>query len=135
MAFVNLARDMLADAISGGTSYTKFNNANSYLGVGNSATAYAAAQTNLQAAGAGSALRKAMDATYPQRTANALVYRSTFSTSDANFAWNEWGLFNGAGAGDPPTGAEMLNRLASSLGTKTAAATWILEVTITITLA
>lgn len=127
MPLVNLARDMLADAIIGGSSYTKFNNANAYLGVGDSSTAFAAAQTDLQAAT--NKHREAMDATYPQRSTNVLTFVATFETADANFAWNEWGIFNAASAG------EMLNRVVESLGTKTSAAEWELTVTLTLTLA
>lgn len=109
---------------------TFFNNANAYLGVGDSNTAEAATQTDLQAAS--NKLRKAMDATYPTHTdattsgAASIVFRSTFSTSDANWVWNEFGLFNGS------TGGRMLNRKVTSLGTKTSAATWQLTVTLTL---
>lgn len=118
MALVNLARDMAADAIIGGTTYTKFNNANCYLGVGDSTTAFAATQTDLQAAT--NKLRKAMDASYPQRAANVVTYKATFATGDANFAWQEVGTFNAAAAG------QMMSRNVTSLGTKTSAASWVL---------
>lgn len=127
MPMQNLARDMLMDAIIGGTTYTKYTNAAAHLGVGDSSTAHAAAQTDLQAAS--NKLRKAMDASYPQRSANQLTFRSTFATGDANFAWQEVGLFNAAAAG------EMLARYVASLGTKTSAATWVLTYSITLTLA
>lgn len=109
---------------------TFFNNGNAYLGVGDSSTAEAATQTDLQAAS--NKLRKAMDATYPQHTdattsgAATITFRSTFATSDANFAWAEWATFNGS------SGGRMLNRKVAALGTKTSAATWQLTVTISI---
>jgi hypothetical protein len=103
---------------------TAFNNANAHLGVGDSATAAAIGQTDLQAAT--NKLRKAMDATYPSVATNVLTARSTFATGDANWVWNEWGLFNAAAAGT------MLNRKVESLGTKTTGS-WVLTVTITIT--
>lgn len=119
MSLVNLARDMIADAIIGGSSYTKFNNANAYLGVGDSNSAFSAALTDLQAAT--NKLRKAMDATYPSRSSNVVTYRATFGTTDANWAWNEVGVFNNS------SGGQMLS-LASqvALGTKTSAASWVL---------
>lgn len=126
MALVNLARDMIADALIGGGTYTLFNNANAAIGVGDSSTAYAAAQTDLQAAT--NKLRKAMDATYPQRAANVLTLRSTFATTDANFTWAEWGVFNAT------AGSQMLQRIVSALGTKTSAASWQLTVTLTFVL-
>ncbi len=116
------ATALLTLLIGGGGS--AFNNANSYLGVGDSTTAAAVGQTDLQAAT--NKLRKAMDAGYPQVSAGTVTWRATFGTSDANWAWQEWGVFNAAAAGT------MLNRKVTSLGTKTSAATWQLTVTVTI---
>lgn len=106
---------------------TPFNNANSYIGVGDSTTAYAAGQTDLVAAT--NKMRKAMDATYPQTATNVVTFRSTFATTDANWSWQEWGVFNAAAAGT------MLNRKVESLGTKTSAQTWQFTVTLTFTTA
>src|SRR5271154_6153221 len=47
-----------------GAGVTAFDNTNAYIGVGDSSTAAAATQTDLQASA--NKLRKAMDATYPQ---------------------------------------------------------------------
>jgi hypothetical protein len=122
--------------VSAATGY--FNNANSHISVGDSTTAAADTQTELQAAT--NRVRKAMDATYPLHTdttgtagSKSITFRSTFATGDANFAWQEWGLFNGPGPGGPPTtGSRMLNRKVESLGTKTSAATWVLTVTLSL---
>lgn len=109
---------------------TYFNNGNAYIGVGDSNTAEAATHTDLQAAS--NKLRKAMDATYPLHTdattsgAASIVFRSTFATGDANYAWAEWGVFNGS------SGGRMLNRKVQALGTKTSAATWQFTVTLTL---
>lgn len=110
-----------------GAGVTAFNNANSYIGVGDSSTAFAAGQTDLQAAT--NKLRKAMDATYPSGASNVITFRSTFATGDANWAWNEWGVFNASSAGT------MLNRKVESLGTKTNTQTWQFTVTLTFTTA
>lgn len=126
MPLVDLARDMIADAILGGSSYTKFNNANAYIAVGDSSTAHAAAQTDLQAAT--NKTRKAMDATYPTRAANVLTWRATFATGDANYAWNERGIFNAS------SGGQMLSRKVIALGTKTSSASWQLTCTDTVVL-
>lgn len=126
MPLVNLARDMLADAIIGGTTYTKFTNAAAYLGVGDSSTAHGVTQTDLQAAS--NKTRKAMEPTYPTRATNVLTFRSLFATGDANYTWAEWGIFNASTAG------EMLSRKVEALGTKTSAATWQLTTTLTFTL-
>ena len=117
---------------------TFYNNGNAYISVGDSATAAADTQTELQAAT--NRLRKPMDATYPLHTdstgtagSKSITFRSTFGTSDANYAWQEWGIFNGAGTGGPPTtGQRMLNRKVESLGTKTSAATWVLTITLSL---
>lgn len=109
-----------------GASVTFFNNANSYIGVGDSTTAFAASQTDLVGT---NKTRKAMDATYPQGSANIITFRSTFATTDANYAWNEWGVFNAA------SGGTMLNRKVESLGTKTNTQTWQFTVTLTVTTA
>jgi hypothetical protein len=115
-----------------GQSLTYFNNSLSAIGVGDSSTAAAATQTNVQAAS--NKLRVAMDATYPQHTdattsgAASIAFRSTFSTSQANFAWQEWAVFNSA---TDATG-RMLQRKVESLGTKTSSSTWTLTVTLTL---
>lgn len=115
-----------------GQSLTFFNNGNAAVGVGDSSTAAAATQTDLQAAT--NKLRKAMDSTYPQHTdgvvsgSASIVFKSTFGTSDANWVWNEWGVFNS------PTAAtgRMLNRKVESLGTKASGSTWALTVTLSL---
>src|SRR5574342_934853 len=126
MPLTNAGRDhVAADLI--GEAVTSFSNANAHLGVGDSSTAFAATQTDLQAAT--NKLRKAMDATYPSRVTNVLTFRATFAAGDANFAWNEWGVFNAASAG------VMFCRKVEALGTKTSAQSWQLTATVTLTAA
>lgn len=115
---------------SPGQPLTFFNAANAHLGVGDSTAVAAATQTDLQAVT--NKLRKAMDSSYPQHAdgpapANAtVVFRSTFATAEANFAWQEWAIFNAA------AGGRMLNRKVENLGTKSAAASWVLSVSLSI---
>lgn len=115
-----------------GQALTYFNNGNAALGVGDSTTAAAATQTDLQAAT--NKLRKGMDATYPQHTdattsgAATITFRATFGSSDANFAWQEWIVANSPTAG---TG-RALNRKVESLGTKASGTTWVFTVTLTL---
>lgn len=115
---------------------TFYNNANARLAVGDSSTAFADTQTNVQAAS--NKLANAMDATYPLHTdttgtagSKSIAFRSTFATGDANFPWNEWALLNGALGG---ANTRMLNRAAGAglLGTKTSAATWVLTATLSL---
>lgn len=125
MAATNAFRDFVASDVIG-EAVTEYNNANAALGVGDSTTAFAATQTNLQAAT--NKLRKAMDATYPTRATNVLTFRSTFGTADANFAWQEWGVFNST----TDAAGTMMSRKVESLGTKTSSQSWQLTATITI---
>jgi len=126
MPLTDAGRNLMIDGIVG-TAVTAFNNANSYIGVGDSTTAFSAAHTDLQAAT--NKLRKAMDATYPTRATNVLTFRATFATTDANFAWQEWAIFNASSAGT------MLSRKVESLGTKPSSQTWQFTATLTITTA
>lgn len=127
MALTNAGRDFIAAAIVNSGSPTFFTNANAHLGVGDSTAAFAAAQTDLQAAT--NKFRDPMEATYPTIAANVLTFRSLFATGAANFAWEEWGVFNAAAAGT------MLCRKVEALGTKTSAQSWQLTATITVTAA
>lgn len=106
-----------------GAGGAAFSNANARIGVGDSATAEAATQTDLQAAT--NKTYKAMNATYPQRAAQTLTFQADFLSADANYVWNEWVIDNGAGAG------KTLNRKVASLGTKTTG-TWTMSGTVTI---
>lgn len=133
MGLTNAARDLISTGIVTGTISPAFNNANSAIGVGDSSTAFVNTQTNLIAVTNG--FRKAMDATYPQQATNVLTFRSTFALADANFAWNEWGVFNAIGTGSPPTGGTMLNRKQEALGTKASTQSWQFTVTLTMTAA
>lgn len=101
----------------GGTAY---NNANARLGVGDSSTAWGTTQTDLQAAT--NKLRNVMKATYPQTGTKKQTFASDFATGEANWVWNEWGIFNSNTAN---TG--MLSRKVEGLGTK-ASGTWTLTV-------
>lgn len=120
---VNVGIQLLEDLLIGAGG-TVFNNANAYIGIGDSNTAPAAGQTDLQAAS--NKVRKAMDATFPSRSGQTLTWRCTFSTSEGNFSIQEAALFNNS------SGGTMLNRLLAALGTKTSATT--LQVTLTLTI-
>lgn len=104
------------------------------LGVGNSSTAAAVGQTDLQAA-AGAANRqfKVMDATFPTAVNGVLTFKSTFATGEANFVWAEWGVDVGTPtvADGTTVNALLLNRAVQALGTK-ASGSWVLTATITI---
>lgn len=122
MALTNAFRDYVATKVTLGTG-TLFDNSNAHIGVGNGTTAFAATQTDLVGA---SKTRKAMDATYPQVSANVITFRSTFGTGDANYAWEEWGIFNAAATGT------MMNRVVQNNGTKSGTETKVVTVTVTL---
>lgn len=126
MPLTNAGRNHIAAALIADGPPTPFDASNAYLGVGDSSTAYGATQTDLQAAS--NKLRKGMESGYPQRSTNVLTFRSLFGTSDANWHWQEWGVFNGSSGGD------MLSRKAEDLGTKTSAQSWLLTVDITVSI-
>ena len=126
MALTNAGRNIVASALVG-AAYTAFNNANAYIGVGDSNTAFSASQTDLQASS--NKLRKGMDVTFPTQSTNVLTLQSTFGTSEANFDWQEWAVFNAS------TSGTMLNRKAESLGVKTSAQSFVITATLTVTAA
>jgi hypothetical protein len=118
---------------------TAFNNANAFIGVGDTSTAEAASQTELQAAAAATnrfykAMRSVGFPARPGSNGNQSVdWASDFISSEANFAWNEWTVAAGtttASGGGFLTGTTNLNRKVQSLGTKTTG-TWTLTGTIT----
>lgn len=107
-----------------GISGTAFDDTNAYIGVGDSDTVADATQTGLQAAV--NKEYKAMDSTYPQRSSQTAVWRATFGSADANFAWNEFTVANGNS-----DAAVNLNRKVESKGTKVSGETWTISLEIT----
>jgi hypothetical protein len=124
MPLTTAGRNSLAAAIID-DSFTPFDNSNAYLGSGDDDTAFNASQTDLIGS---NKLRKGMEVGYPQRTDNVLTFRSLFGTGDANWDWEEWGVFNAS------TSGTMLSRKVETLGTKTSAQSWLLTATITVSI-
>lgn len=124
---VNGGTAIMLDALIGAVP-VYYTNALAALGVGDSSAAFNLTHTNLQGAVVTTdRIRKAMDATFPSRAANVVTFRATFATTEANFVWNEWAIFNAVA---DATGT-MLNRAVVNLGTKTSAASWQLTATLT----
>lgn len=110
-------------------------NTASRLGFGNSNTAAAVGQTDLQAAaGASNRFFMTMDATYPQSAAGVITLKATVGTADGNFQWQEWCADIGTPTVTSGTtvNACMVNRAVQALGTKTSAGTWVATATITL---
>lgn len=119
---VNAGIQVMLDKLIGAAG-TVFDNANAKIGVGDSTTAAAAGQTDLQAVT--NKLRKGMEAGFPSRAGQTMSWKASFGAAEANFAWQEWAIFNALTAGT------MLNRKVESLGTKTTG-TWTLQGDVTI---
>jgi len=123
-AMVDLGINALLLLLVGGGG-TAFNNANAYLGVGDSTVVWGTTQTDLQAAS--NKLRKGMVATYPQTGTKKQTFRSDFLTGEANWVWNEWCIANAVSGA-----TSLLNRKVDSLGTK-ASGTWTLTIEFALT--
>lgn len=123
-----------------------FSNAKAIVGVGSSATAYAAAQVALQGDGSTTtAYYQPADASNPTRTTvtntnDTIQCIATFASANANFAWNEW-CWGAATSGTVTAGGTfasvattpvLLNRKVVSLGTKASGASWVFTTTITL---
>lgn len=111
---------------------TYLTNARAAIGAGDSSATAVATHTDLQAST--NKLRKAMDSTYPQHTdgttspSATMTFQSTFATTDANFDWQEVGIFNSSSAA---TG-RMINRKAQNIGLKTSSVSRIVTATLTL---
>jgi hypothetical protein len=127
--------DLITAAITNQTAGNRWSTTDSYIGVGDTSTAEAATQTELSAAAAATnRFYKVMNATFPSRAAQTVTFQSDFTSTEANFPWNEWTIASGAttasGAGFR-VGTVNMNRKVSSLGTKTTG-TWTLSGAVTL---
>lgn len=84
---LNSGIDEIWDLVCG-DSANHFNSSTAQIGVGDSATAASATQTDLQAST--NKTYKAMDSGYPTSTTQKATFKASFGTSEANYAWNEW---------------------------------------------
>src|SRR6185437_10619267 len=113
--------------LAAGSGGTLYNNANAFIGVGDSSVAAAATQTGLQAAT--NKTYKAMDASFPTfGTSQLVTFQATFGSVDANYAWNEFSVRNASSEAS----GQALNRLVSAQGTKTSGQTWQVQIQITL---
>lgn len=130
MPLVTLGRNNIAALVVSTGNMRPWNSTGAYFLVGNSTATHTT--THSWMLGANSTM-KAMDATYPTRATNINTFRATFSTAEANFAWNEWGITNTTSTAD--ANESLLNRKVEdpSLGTKTSAQSWQITADITMT--
>jgi hypothetical protein len=107
-----------------GQSANTFTNAQTKIGIGDSSTAAAAGQTDLQAAT--NKTYKAMNGSFPSvPAAGAVQFQATFASADANYVWNEFVVKQN-------TSGICIDRGVVSLGTKVAGTSWNVTVTLTI---
>ena len=107
-----------------GQSANTYTNAQAQIGIGDSATAAAAGQTDLQAAT--NKTYKAMAASYPSvPSAGAVQFQAVFASADANYVWNEFVVRQ-------LTSLVCIDRGVSSMGTKASGTTWTVTVTLSI---
>jgi len=121
---LNTGIDKIWDLVTGVVSGTDhiYDNAKAQIGVGDSTDAEDPTETDLQAPT--NKCYKAMEGGYPTSTTQKVTFKSSFGSSDANYAWQEWVV-------KQVTSAVCLNRKVESLGTKSTG-TWTLEVDITL---
>lgn len=121
----------LLGGIAGTSITTKFGATVGRIGVGDSATAAAYAQTDLQAStnkyyqlvsGAPTIATGSAPAT--------LTFSAVFGTANGNFAWAEFISDEGTASNTGPVVATCLNRGVSAQGTKAAGQTWTATETI-----
>ena len=85
-----------------------------------------------------SAWYQGCDSSNPTQANGVITTVCTFTTGNANFAWNEWcwatctgSITPGATLASVATGTKLWNHKAQSLGTK-ASGSWVLTATVTI---
>jgi hypothetical protein len=124
---LNEGLNALLTLLCGGAE-TPFDNANAYIGIGDSDAAAEATQTGLQ--GSNKAY-KGMDSGFPTYgTDQKTVFRSTFGQEEGNHAWKEFTIANG-----DSDAAKNLNRKVQDMGTKTNVISRVMTVEITATAA
>lgn len=126
MGLTNDVCDLITSALVD-DSYTPFDNSNAAIGVGDSTTDFSSSQSDLQGS---NEVRKGMNSDYPtidpdgDGSDSKIRFESTFDKSEANFKWEEWGVFNDSGSGS----GTMLNREVEFIGEKTDKAQWTFQV-------
>jgi hypothetical protein len=121
MGMTTAFRNIIPSLISGGAT-NHYDTTNGYFCVGTSTQAFSAADTDMIAGG----VRKQLTTVTP--SSNVLTVSTSYGTSDANQAWNEWGIANAS------TSGTLMCRKQEGLGTKASGQTWVPTATITFTI-
>ena len=121
---LNAGLNLVTSLMCGGAG-TAFDSAASYMGVGDSDTAAAAAQTGLQGSNKAYA---GMEAGYPTfGSSQQIVWKASFAGGVGNFAWEEFTMENA----DYGSGVSLF-RKTSSRGTKYTDEVWDMTITYTL---
>ena len=115
---VNGGAELILKLITGTADRANaYDGANAKILVGSTATPATASDSSITGASA------AMEPSYPTVSSREMVFRSSFSDAQANFAWREIGVTNGT---------TLMNRKVVDMGTKNQG-TWTVQLTITLT--
>jgi len=96
MSITLLGRNTIAALVVSTGSMRPYSSTGACFLVGNSTAAEASATTWL----VGTNALSTMSAGYPSRTDNAMQWTARFTTEQANFIWQEWGLVNTTSSAD-----------------------------------
>ena len=107
---------VILQLLTGVSGVNPYNNAYAQICVSNNNSAPSPSQSNL---GGTQSACLPMNKGYPTVSGNTATFQATASTSQANFCWYMWGLFNGA---------TYLNAVQVNMGTKTSLETWTITV-------
>lgn len=103
------------------------------IGVGNSNTAEAYADTDLGAAAGSSNRWFQLVSGAGSLGTRTLAFSASFGTADGNFAWNEFGLDFGTASGNTVTAPLFNHKAGIAQGTKASGQTWTATATLTFT--
>lgn len=124
MGLTRTGGKLLGSCVAGASTSGVLNSTGAMFVVGSSTAAESEATTWILAS---TNDMSTMDSGYPTRTVcstgTELIFRGTYGTTKANFAWREWGIYNASASS---IDGALLNRKLEepSLGTKTNAQTW-----------
>ena len=130
MALHRTGRNIIAALLLGETVTPLLATTGAVLWVGSGTADHNSLDNHL----AGASVAATMLTGYPIRAVNVQTFRGLYTTGQANFEWQEWGIKNSTGtATSTAANVFMLQRKQESLGTKTNTQQWQLTVDLTIT--
>lgn len=116
----NVGKEFIASAVIG-IDTSPFDFAHAMIGVGNSEILSTSTQTDLLGT---YKFRKFLDVGYPkisETDPSLVIFKATFTELEANFPWEEWGIFNSS---PDQTGGIMLMREIEPVGIKEIGSIW-----------